>query len=65
MKWVASGLGVLLALMGAFFILQGTGIVPIGFMANHIEYAYEGIVVMAIGAGLVWFANRSKGKPPA
>ena len=61
MKWVkllVSIFGVLLAVIGVFFILQGTGIVPVGFMANHIQYAYEGIVVAAIGAALVWWMNR-------
>jgi amino acid transporter len=65
MRWVASIIGVLLALMGIFFILQGTGIVPVGFMSNHIQYAYEGIVVVVVGAGLVWFANRPRSKPRA
>jgi hypothetical protein len=65
MRWVVSIIGLLLALMGIFFILQGTGIVPVGFMANHIQYAYEGIVVVVVGAGLVWLANRSSSKPRA
>ena len=47
---------------GLFWILQGTGIVPVGFMANHIQYAYEGIVVVLVGGGLIWFANRPKSK---
>ncbi len=62
MKWVLSGLGILLALIGVFWILQGTGVVPVGFMANHIQYAYEGIVVVVVGGGLIWFANRPKSK---
>ena len=63
MKWVVSIVGVLLAVLGAFFVLQGTGIVPVGFMANHIQYAYEGAVLIVIGAALVWWANRKRGKP--
>ncbi len=62
MKWVLSGLGILLALIGVFWILQGTGVVPVGFMANHIQYAYEGIVVVVVGGGLIWVANRPKSK---
>ncbi len=62
MKWVLSGLGIVLALIGVFWILQGTGVVPVGFMANHIQYAYEGIVVVVVGGGLIWFANRPKSK---
>jgi uncharacterized membrane protein len=60
MKWVLSGLGALLALMGIFWILQGTGVVPVGMMANHIQYAYEGIGVVVVGGALIWFANRPK-----
>lgn len=33
---------VLLFLIGTWWILQGTGIVPLGFMANRVEYAYLG-----------------------
>jgi len=60
MKWVVSIVGGLLALMGVFWILQGTGVVPVGLMANHIQYAYYGIVVIVVGAGLIWFANRRR-----
>lgn len=62
MKWVVSGVGVLLALMGVFWILQGTGVVPVGMMANHIQYAYAGAAVVVVGGGLIWFANRPKSK---
>ena len=62
MKWIGSIIGGLLALMGFFWILQGTGIVPVGGMAYHIQYAYYGVVVIVIGAGLVWWVNRRPGK---
>ena len=62
MKWIGSIVGGLLALMGIFWILQGTGIVPVGLMANHIQYAYYGVVVIVIGAALVWWVNRRPGK---
>jgi hypothetical protein len=62
MKWIASIFGGLLALMGLFWILQGTGLVPVGLMANHIQYAYYGVVVIAAGAGLIWWVNRRPGK---
>ena len=61
MRWVkllVSIFGGLLALMGIFWILQGTGIIPVGLMANHIQYAYYGAVVIVIGAALVWWMNR-------
>jgi hypothetical protein len=61
MRWVkllVSIFGGLLALMGIFWILQGTGIIPVGLMANHIQYAYYGAVVIVIGGGLIWLMNR-------
>jgi len=64
MKWVkllVSIFGGLLAVFGIFNILQGTGIVPVGFMANQIQFAYSGIVVVAIGVGLIWLMNRRPG----
>ena len=60
MKWVGIILGGLLALMGFFWILQGTGIVPVGGMANHIEFAFYGAVLIVVGAALAWWTNRRK-----
>lgn len=65
MKWALNIVGVILALLGTLWILQGTGIVPVGFMANQIQYAYAGIVVDVIAVGLLVFANRPrKNSPP-
>ncbi len=65
MKWALNIVGVILALLGTVWILQGTGIVPVGFMANHIQYAYAGIVVDVIAVGLLAFANwPRKNSPP-
>src|SRR5664279_4080797 len=61
MKWVkllVSIFGGLLALMGLFWILQGTGIVPVGGMANQIQFAYIGAVVVVVGGALIWLMNR-------
>ena len=60
MKRVGLILGGLLALVGVFWILQGTGIVPVGGMANHIQFAYYGAVLILIGAALAWWTNRRK-----
>jgi hypothetical protein len=69
MKWmlnIATVVGGFLLLLGTWWILQGTGLVPIGYMANKIEYAYQGLVVDLVGAGLLffvtWFRRRN---PPA
>lgn len=60
MKTVLNVVGVLLFLMGAVWILQGTGIFPVGFMANVMGYAFAGIVLAVIGVGLLIFANRTR-----
>lgn len=66
MRWVLNIVGVLMLLSGTWWILQGTGLAPVGFMANHIEYAYAGIVVDAVAIVLLIFANRRrKNTPPA
>jgi vacuolar-type H+-ATPase subunit I/STV1 len=66
MKWVPIVLGVLLFLMGTVWILQGTGVFPVGFMANDMKYTYIGIVVDLFAVGLIVFSSRSRKKvPPA
>ncbi len=60
MKWLLSIVGIVLALLGAFWVLQGIGVVARGFMAGHIQYAVLGIVVAILGIGLVVFANRPR-----
>jgi ribose 1,5-bisphosphokinase PhnN len=66
MKWVLNILGVLLLLMGTIWILQGTGLYPVGFMAHQMKYTYAGIVVDLIAVGLFVIANRRrKNLPPS
>jgi ribose 1,5-bisphosphokinase PhnN len=66
MKWVLNILGVPLFLMGIVWILQGTGLYPVGFMAHQIKYTYAGIVVDLIAIGLIVIANRRrKNLPPS
>ncbi len=66
MRWVVNILGVLLLLMGAVWILQGTGLFPVGFMAYQTKYALAGIVLVLVSVGLFILANRrSKKLPPS
>ncbi len=60
MRWLLSIVGALLALLGIFWILQGVNIIPVGFMAGHLQYAVLGLVAAIIGVGLVFFANRRR-----
>lgn len=64
MRWKLSVLGVVLALLGGLWVLQGTNIITQGFMAGQIQYAILGLLVVVGGIGLVVFANlRRKGAP--
>ena len=44
--------------VGAFWVLQGTGIVQQGFMANHMEWAYRGGALVVVGLVAFVFASR-------
>ncbi len=65
MKWIGDIVGVLLTLLGIFWILQGTGIVPLGFMAHQIQWAIIGLVVGVVGVGLLVYTNRRPGQSRA
>jgi cytochrome c biogenesis factor len=64
MKWVLNILAVLLLLMGTVWILQGTGVYAVGFMANQSKWTYIGIVVDLLAVGLFILANRRNKKQP-
>jgi hypothetical protein len=66
MKWVLNILALLLLLMGTVWILQGTGVYAVGFMANQSKWTTIGIVVDLLAVGLFFLANRrSKKQPPS
>ena len=66
MKWVLYIVGVLLFLMGSGWILQGTGIMAVGMMANQMKWTYIGIVVDLVAIGLIVLASRRrKNLPPS
>ncbi len=62
MKWLLDIVGVVLALLGALWILQGTNIVPVGFMAGQMQYALLGLIAVIVGVGLIVFVNRQAGR---
>jgi len=53
MKWLLGLVGLVLVLMGGLWILQGTNVVPVGFMAGHLQYTLLGIVVALAGLLLI------------
>ncbi len=65
MRWLLSIVGIVLVLLGLLWILQGLNVVPVGFMAGHLQYAVLGAIAAIGGVVLVLFANRrSKNAPP-
>ncbi len=60
MKIVLNVIAVLLLLPGITFFLQGINILPGSFMTGQSQWAIIGGILIVIGAGLLWFANRKK-----
>ncbi len=67
MKWVLNILGILLILTGTVWILQGTGVFPVGGMAFQSKWTYIGIALDAVAVVLFLVANwrRRKNLPPS
>ena len=66
MKWIGDIVGLLLTLIGIFWILQGTGVVPLGFMTHQAQWAIIGLVVGIAGVALLVYINRRpRGRPRA
>lgn len=53
-------LAILLIAAGIIWILQGINILPGSFMTGDPQWAVNGAITAAIGAGLFWFASRKK-----
>lgn len=59
-RGVLGAVGVLIAVQGIVWILQGVNILPGSFMTGDIRWAYRGTVVAAIGIGLIFLARRKR-----
>lgn len=57
-------IGVILTLIGIFWVLQGTNIIPAGFMAGQRQWVFIGSVVGVAGIGLLVYVNRRTGSAP-
>ena len=60
MKIALNVIGVLLILPGIAWFLQGIGVLPGSIMTGQIQWAIIGGILIIIGAGLLWFANRRR-----
>jgi heme/copper-type cytochrome/quinol oxidase subunit 4 len=59
-KNVLGGLGALLAVVGAIWVLQGFNVLPGMGMSGHMEWAMRGGVACVIGAALIFIGARGK-----
>ncbi len=60
MKIALNIIGVLLILPGIVWFLQGIGVLPGSMMSGQIQWAINGGILIVVGAGLLWFANRRR-----
>jgi hypothetical protein len=57
-KVAVLSVGILAALLGIWWVCQGTGLVPVGFMAHQMTWAYRGAVLFLFRAGLAVLSRR-------
>lgn len=60
MKKLLNIFAVLLFLAGLVWFLQGINILPGSFMTGQTQWAINGAIAMAVGAVMLFFANRKK-----
>ena len=58
MKLLLTIVGLLLALVGIVWILQGINILPGSFMTGQIQWAVYGGLALAAGCGVLYAARR-------
>jgi hypothetical protein len=56
-------LGILFILAGGVWFLQGINLIPGSFMTGQIQWAIYGAISIAVGIGLLLFANRRRASP--
>jgi len=60
MRTVLSVLGVLLALLGGIWFLQGINVLPGSFMTGQVQWAIYGGIALVAGVALVVAARRRR-----
>ena len=64
MKMVLRFVGILLALAGAVWALQGANVIPGSFMTGQVEWLIIGVICAAAGIGLI-AASVRMGRSPS
>lgn len=60
MRIVLNTVGVLLALIGSIWILQGVNILPGSFMTGQMKWAAYGAIALAVGVAMLVAARRPR-----
>ena len=58
MRLVGSVAGVLLALIGCVWFLQGINVLPGSFMTGQTKWAIYGVITLVIGLAVLWLSRR-------
>jgi len=60
--WVPAA-GVMLILAGGTFFLQGIGVLPGSYMTGQMFWAWAGLLLLALGGGVLFFGWRGRRVP--
>lgn len=60
LKTIIRIFAVMLITVGLIWIFQGINILPGSFITGDPQWAINGAITAAVGAGLFWFASRKK-----
>lgn len=58
MRLVGSVAGVLLALIGCVWFLQGINVLPGSFMTGQTKWAVYGVLTLVVGLVVFWLSRR-------
>jgi hypothetical protein len=59
--WIRRGIGIILCLVGALWIAQGSGTMHGSMMTGHSQYTALGVVVVVAGLVLIGLSLRGRG----
>jgi hypothetical protein len=56
-KWIFNSVGVLLAFVGLFWFLEGTGVLYNSLITEDSPWTFIGLIMLFIGSGLLLYIN--------
>jgi hypothetical protein len=60
-RWALMVSGVMLALLGTVWLLQGLNLLPGSFMTGQVFWAWAGLLALVVGLGLLFVGARRPG----